>query len=109
MILSSASTRTDGSLGLRLSTAELGPAEKTAFFELLNKNLKVLIQPVDDVPESILEVKNELGFKTPSQRLRAVLYIAYSQHKPADTTFDEYYGRRMDEIIERQKKQLDPE
>jgi len=109
MILTSASTRADGSLGLRFGTAELQPTEKTAFFELLNKNLKVLIQPVDDPAESLVETKAVLGFKTPSQRLRAVLYRLWEQTRPADVLFEEWYRGKMESIIERIKSQLAPE
>ena len=109
MVLTSASTRADNSLGLRFGTGELAPAEKTVFFELLNKSLKVIIQPITDPVDEIVEVKAPLGFKSPSQRLRSVLYIAYQQQKPVDTTFEEFYGRKMEAIIERQKQQLAPE
>lgn len=106
--MTSASTRSDGSLGLRFSTPELAPSEKTAVFELQNKNLRVLIQPVDEPPESIMEVHNKFGFKTPGQRLRGVLFVQFQQQHPPDTTFDEWYLRRMEEIIDRQKQQLEP-
>lgn len=109
LILSSASTHKDGSLGLRFDTPELQPSEKTAIFELQNRLLKALLQPSDEPAESLVEVKAPLGFKSPSQRLRSVLYIAFSQQKPPDTTFNEWYNRRMEEIIERQKQQLEPE
>lgn len=106
MILTSASTRSDGSLGLRFSTPELGSSEKTTVFELLNQNLKVLIQPTSEAPESLVEVKSSLGFKTPGQRLRAVLFIAFQQQKPPDQTFDEFYVRYMEQVIDRVKASL---
>ena len=110
MVLTSASTRADNSLGLRFGTAELEPAEKTAFFELQGKSLKVIIQPTSDPVDEIVEVKAPLGFKSPSQRLRAVLFIAYKQLKPEpEQTFEEWYLRKMEAIIERQKQQLQPE
>jgi hypothetical protein len=109
MIMSSASTRADGSVGLRFSTAKLQPAEKTAFFELLNKNLKVLIQPVDEPVEAMVEVKGVLGFKTPSQRLRNVLFVEWKQHHKDEILFDEFYTRELDRIIEIRKSKLDPE
>lgn len=109
MILTSASTRADGSLSIRLSTPELAPPEKTVFFELLNKSLKVIIQPTSDPVDEIVEVKAPLGFKSPSQRLRSVLFVAFQQQKPPDTTFEEWYLRKMEAIIERQKQQLQPE
>lgn len=108
MILTSASTRSDGSLGLRFSTPELAAADKTAFFELLNRNLKVLIQPVDEVPEELHTVAKEMQFKTPSQRLRAVLFVEFKQ-RGQGTNFDAYYVDEMNKIIEYRKSLLEPE
>jgi hypothetical protein len=105
MILSGAGTRADGSLGLRFSTPELQPADKTALFELLNKNLKVLLQPTDGEVEALHEVKQTLDFKTPGQRLRAVLFIEWKQTTP-DCTFEEFYIKQMDKIIEVRKSRL---
>ena len=108
MVLTSASTRADGSLGLRFSTAELAPAEKTAFFELLNRTLKVIIQPTDEQPEALVQVKNSLGFKTPGQRWRGILFVEWKQKNP-DMLFDEYYTRETDKLIEKRKAGLNPE
>lgn len=107
VILSSASTRSDGSLALRFSTPELEAQEKTAFFELLNQNLKMLLQPADGVPAEFKEVKGQFDRKTPSARLRGVLFVFWKQ---ADGTgdFEDFYRRRIDDVIEMFKKKLDP-
>lgn len=102
------SSRADGSLGFRGVTPELNHAEKVALMELHQQNVKLLIQPIEDSPEAMVEVKNELGFKTPSQRLRAVLFIEFKQRKP-DMTFDVFYGQEMNAIIEDRKTRLEPE
>lgn len=107
MILTGAATRSDGSLSLRLSTPELSPEEKTAFFELLNLNLKALFQPSDSSPAELKEVKGEFDRKTPGQRLRACLFILYKQSEGGGE-FEDFYLRRMSEIIEAVKKQLEP-
>lgn len=94
-------------MSLRFSTPELAPEEKTAFFELLNLNLKMLLQPADAVPAELKEVKGEFDRKTPGQRLRATLFIWWSQQgKPGD--FDSFYLRRMEAIIDEVKQQLEP-
>ncbi len=85
MILTSASTRADGSLGLRFSTPELPAQDKTAFFELLNNNLKVLMQPADDMSKELHEVKGEFDHKTPGQRLRGTIFVLWKQRgEPGD-------------------------
>lgn len=104
--MTSASTRADNSLGLRFVSGELSAPEKTTVFELLNQHLKVLIQPTLEPPESLVEAKGTLGFKTPGQRLRAVLFIAFQQQKPPDQTFDEFYVRYIEQVIDRVKATL---
>lgn len=107
VILSSAATRSDGSLSLKFSTPELEASEKTAFFELLNLNLKLLLQPADGVPVELKEVKGQFDKKTPSARLRAVLFVFWKQ---ADGTgdFEDFYRKRIDDVIELFKKKLEP-
>lgn len=113
MILTGASTRNDGSLGLRFSTPELSPAEKTAIFELQNKNLKMLIQPMDGEISEIQEVKAGLDEKTPSQRLRGVLFLLWKQQtKETDLevmSFEVYYRQYMERLIESAKNKLHQE
>ena len=107
VILTSASTRADGSLGLRFSTPELKAEEKTVFFELLNQSLKMLLQPKDGEPAELKEVKREFECKTPGQRLRAVLFVAWKQAKePGD--FEDYYKSKMDFFLDDVKANLQP-
>lgn len=108
LILTSVSTRADSSLGLRFATPELQAEEKTALFQLQNQQLKVIIQPTSEVAESLIEVKNKLGFRTPGQRLRAVLFLEWKA-KNTDGSFEEFYHKTMDGIIEHRKANLNPE
>lgn len=108
LILTSAATRADGSLGLRMATPELKPDEKTAFFELQNVPLKVLIQPMDEQPGELKDVKGEFDIKTPSQRLRATIFVWWKQqNEPGE--FEEFYRKRMETLIDYVKDQLKPE
>lgn len=108
VILSGAATRSDGSLGLRFSTPELKPEDKVAFFELLNLNLTMLLQPEGMAPEGLKDVKGEFDRKTASQRLRAVLFIAWKQGGGVGD-FDEFYRRKMEVFIDDVKSNLKPE
>lgn len=107
VILTGAATRSDGSLSLRFSTPELTPDEKVALMEIQNTNLKMLLQPADGVPLELKEVKGQFDKKTPGERLRACLYIFWKQ---SDGTgeFEEFYRRRMEDIINSVKKKLAP-
>lgn len=105
VILSGIRTRNDGSISLTLATPELEAEDITAFASLRNKNLKILIQPVDDEPAELKEIKGQFDTKTPSQRLRAVLYVLW---KEADGTgeFEDFYRRRMNSIIDKIKEKF---
>lgn len=109
MILSGASTHVDGSLSLRFSTAELKPSEKLVVFELLNRQLKCLLQPTDSPMEEIVEIKTPLDMPSPSQRLRNTIYVLYKQKAKPDENFQTYYINYVERLISHIKEQLDPE
>lgn len=107
------SSRADGSLGFRGVTPELSHGEKVALMELHQQNVKLLIQPVGESPEAMVEVKNELNTKTPSQRLRAVLFVLFKQWsesgKIKGVMFEQFYSEQMNRMIDDIKGQLEPE
>lgn len=111
-IFSGFSSRADGSLGFRGVTPELNHTEKVALMELHQKNVKLLIQPTEDTPEAMVEVKGELGFKTPGQRLRAVIFILFKQASEAGrikgVMFEQFYSEVMERFIQDIKNQLEP-
>jgi len=91
-----------------MATPELEPTEKTTFFELQNLNLKMLLQPADSVPVEFKEVRGQFDVKTPSQRLRAVLFVQFKQTKmPGE--FEDFYRRQIERMIDDIKSQLQPE
>lgn len=105
VIMTSASTRADGSLGIRIVTPELDPSEMAAVFMLRGQNLKMLLQPMDETGMELMEVKGELNEKTPSQRLRAVLFLLWKQNNEA-IDFEVFYRSKMNAIIEKLKLNL---
>ncbi len=104
-IITGLRAKVDGSLGLSLITPELSKESKLAFFELQNKNIDITVVPVDYDNPPLLTVDKELHVKTPSQRLRNVLYIVWKQGN--DRPFEEFYNIRMEETIERLKGEID--
>lgn len=113
VILSGCSTRVDGSISIRLSTPELSGTEKAAIFDLQGKELKILLQPVDNAPDELVAVKRDLDFKTPGQRLRNTIFVWWKQledgGKMGGKSFDLFYGETMNRIIEDVKRNLEPE
>lgn len=109
MILTGAATRADGSLSLRFATSELTSDEKAALMELQNRNLKVLLQPKDEAPDGIKEIKGEFDKKSPSQRMRAVLFCLWKllcDQNKCEVSFESFYVREMERMINSIKDQL---
>ena len=108
LILTRASTRNDGSLGLSFQTPELSPEDKVAFMEMQNLNLKAILQPLNGEADHLHEVKAEFEEKTPSQRLRSVIFIWWKQqNEPGE--FQMFYKKQMEKLIDFIKTKLAPE
>ena len=107
--ISKITTMGDRSLRLQIDVSkELTPEENAAIFALYNKlgyfifkEAELLPEDVN-VPEYVKEFKTD---KSPSQRLRAVLFLIWDKKKEGN--FNSFYGSKLDEIIEHFKKSLD--
>lgn len=98
-IITSISSKKDGSLGLRIVTPELTSDEKIAFLELQGINIDLFIKAIDFETKDIKEVKNEVDSKTPSQRLRSTLFVLWDSEGRPDE-FSTYYSHKMEKIID---------
>lgn len=109
IIITGVRAKVDGSLGLSLSTPELTPMEKTVFMELMNLSCRAVFTPIDEpgVPENV-SIDKEANEKSPSQRLRGVLFRLWEQNPMGFKTFEEYYRIQMDKLIEKIKERLEP-
>lgn len=107
-ILSSVSTRADKSLGLRFSLPELSPDEQLAFLQIKGCNLKMILQPLNEAPDELVTVANDLQQKTPSQRLRGVLFKQFQQSGVTNTDFQGWYNAAMERILTAEKAKLEP-
>jgi len=105
-VLEGLSTRSDGSLGIRVSTGEFTAEDKLAMFSLQNIACKVSFVPIES-EQAPKEIKSELSRKTDSQRLRAVLFILWKQAGEFGS-FESQYSNEMSKIIEAYKKKLKP-
>lgn len=104
-VISSIRSKVDGSLGLTVSTPEMTNEEKVEFMGLQNVDLDVLFSPFSQDSEELMIVDRRAGGKTPSERLRAVIYIYWEQSgKPS--SFEQYYASKMDVIINKIKDKL---
>lgn len=105
-IISSVRSRVDRSLSLSLSTPELDPNEMAEIINLQGANLICLLTPLDekDAPKYVID--KELEQKTPSTRLRGVLYVLWEQ-SGSKGNFDDFYRVKMEGIIEAVKNKLE--
>lgn len=99
----------DGGVSVRFHTNELTAEEKTE----LSKHYQhfgwlLFSEQEHDEKELALEaIRKDTGGKSPSQRLRSVLYVAWQQRGRDDMTFEEYYAQQMERFINRVKNALD--
>ena len=113
-------TRADGSIKVVIGSQELSSDTMTRLFDLRRKVGYVLISTKEISQEQIDAVETstanmEFSEKTPSQRLRGVLYILWEKLQPKENDqgiekfvdFDLFYKRKLNEIINHYKKQLD--
>jgi len=96
------SSREDGSVAFRVITPELLASQKGVVMSFHGRSCRVLIAP-DNSTETIT-VETEKGSKTPSQRLRAILYAHYQQLRERNETkiesFEQFYSVQMSAICE---------
>ena len=104
--LTSISARVDKSVRFSICTGELTDSERAAFFPLQGANCRVLLEPLE-ADEEPVEVKGEKEQKTPSQRLRGVLWLLHKQlGSPGD--FEEFYRSSINRMVDQVKAKLDP-
>lgn len=105
-IITGIRARSDGSLGLTVSTPELSSENKVVFLNLHNKNCKMLLTPEDATEEPPEEVKAELEHKTLSQRIRGAYFVWWKQQNQPGT-FESFYSAHQTKVLDHIKSKLD--
>ncbi len=107
-IFDSANRKKDRSLGLRLTTTyEVTNLDFAAIDRLVGTTGYVLFSANRFSDADIPTEEAPSDSKKPSQRLRAVLFLAWKQTEDGSEPFDSYYRRRMEAAIEKVKRELD--
>lgn len=99
-------SRADHSVAFRVVTPELRPSEAGALMQWHGRACRVTIHPHDGTPDTVVTVTTERESKSPSQRIRAVLFILWKQDGQPGT-FDAWYENRMNLLIEKLKEKID--
>jgi|TARA_R100001530_G_scaffold2201_2_gene3667 hypothetical protein len=102
-------TRQDKTIKLTVGTQEITPDQASQLFELRQKSGYFLFaerafdKSQIDIPDFVPTEKND---KTPSQRLRSVLYIMWEQRGKVGT-FDDFYKQQVERFIDAVKDKLE--
>ena len=110
-IVEGMSTRKDKTIRLTIGTNELNPSQTSDLFQLSQQfcYLGIKAEPFQrDETDLIDSIKTDLdNLKTPSQRLRGILYRNFEQDCKGFQDFGSYYISEMDKICEHYKNKLD--
>ena len=105
-ILSGFSSKSDGGASLRFATNELTADDFKALKDYHNQFGYVLFSPnpfnESDIPKESAENKD----KTPSKRIRAVLFILWKQ-RGSNGDFEVFYRSQTEKYIEYLKTKID--
>ena len=96
----------DGGLSLGFATNELSDEEKVIASRYHQKFGYVLFKENQYKDEDIPDGDASDESKSPSQRLRSVLFIYWKQNKK-DGDFDSFYRREMEKFINHVKEAID--
>lgn len=106
--LEGVSTLKDGGLSIRMHTQELTAQEKAVAFDYQGQFGWFLFKETEHKDDDVKEleaIRRDTGGKSPSQRLRASLYVLYTQTETSDS-FEQFYDRKMNQIIDQVKERL---
>ena len=109
-ILEAISTRKDKTLKLVFGTNELTPAEMSDLFNINQQFCYLGLKNetfTKDETQLIESLKTDLdNLKTPSQRLRGILFRNFEQDDKGYKDFSTYYTGEMERICEHYKNKL---
>lgn len=104
-------SRKDKTIRVTFGTQELSPNDAAQVFQLNQRFCYIAIKEEpfqQDELDNIDSIKTDLETnKTPSQRLRGILYVSYQQDSEGFKDFMTYYVSKMDKLCEHFKSKLD--
>ncbi len=112
--IESVSTRRDKTLKVVIGTQELSPAKAAELLNQWASGIGVMAFKGEsfsfndeEVLKSIKIDAEEMGSKTPSQRLRSCLYVLFERNAEGHNDFNSYYASMMEKFIDMVKKRID--
>lgn len=109
--IESLSTRKDGTMKIIIGTQEISPEKAGTLFLLQNKLGYVAIKQADFQPseiDALTDIDQDLKQigKTPSERIRNVLFVLFTQSNEGFEDFNAYYRFKTEKIIEHLKSKI---
>lgn len=109
-IVERVNTRKDNTLGVTLGLQEVSPATAGQLVTLNNRLVAVYLSEKEKISQEEIDqvdkIDRVMEGKSPSQRMRNVLYILFTQNEEGYKTFDEYYRGKMETIINHLKSKI---
>jgi hypothetical protein len=104
------STRKDKTLKIVFSTQELSPSQSGDLFSLQGKVAYLAIKTEKFQKSEVeflskAETDVDLG-KSPSERMRNVLFILWKQENEGYTEFNDFYRKKMEGFIDKLKSRI---
>ena len=108
--ISKVETMADRTLKLRVDTTQELPAEDEAKIMRLRGTQGWFVYSdreiqANEIPN--IDIDTEIDEKSPSQRLRNIIWVHWDKNTNKQTPFDIYYRNVMDKIINRLKEDLE--
>lgn len=100
----------DGGMSLRFGTQEATPEQKLVIMNYYQQFgwLLFAAQEQDESRLKLEAIRKDTGGKSPSQRLRAVLFVLYTKEAPS-IPFEQYYEQKVERFINLVKQNLEVE
>ena len=112
--IESVSTRRDKTLKVVIGTQELSPSKAAELFNQWTSGVGVMAfkgeafnYNDEELLKSIKIDAEEMGSKTPSQRLRSCLYVLFERNPEGYNDFNSYYSAMIEKFIDMVKKRID--
>lgn len=109
-IIENISTRADGTIKVVLGCQEMSAARGGELMTMNRKLAAVYLSPKESISQKEIDqveaIDPMIPAKSPSQRMRNVLYILWSQSPEGFKDFDSFYKYKMESYIDAIKQNL---
>jgi hypothetical protein len=99
-------TLSDDSMRLNLHTQEVNEVDAALLYKFRRQHCEMILTPYGSENEPVTVVDKDLNDKTPSQRLRACLYVLCEKQRML-SNWESFYKEKMEKLIGFVKKEIE--